>query len=138
MTRLDTMLRILKGLGMAIAITLGGMAVLAALVIFTPMSDGLLTTLNQLLKVVSIFFGALIAVGRGGEKGLAMGALVGLSYMVLGYLIYSIIDGAIAPAQQIALELLLSALIGAVSGVICANLKPGKRRSRFSRKLKPI
>lgn len=134
--RTETILRLLKGLGAAILITLGGMAVLAALVIFTPISDALLTVLNQLLKVASIFFGTLFAVGRGGERGFALGALVGLIYMVLGYLIYSIIDGVLAPAAQMSLEFLLGALIGAISGVIAANLRPRKRRSGLRRKLK--
>ncbi len=132
MNRSDTVFALLKGLGLAILITLGGMAILAALVILTPISDGLLTMLNQVLKVVAIFVGALAAVGRGGERGFAIGALVGLVYMVLGYLVYSIVDGMLAPAPQMALEFALGALIGAISGAIAANLKP-RHRMRHKR-----
>ncbi len=128
MSRGDTVFALLKGLGVAVLVTLMGMAVLAALVILTPISDGLLTVINQLLKVIAIFFGVLISVGRGGERGFAIGALVGLVYMVLGYLVYSIVDGMLAPAPQMALEFALGALIGAISGAIAANLRPGKHR----------
>lgn len=128
--RSDTIMKILKGLGITILATLVGMALLAALVILTPISDGLLAALNQVLKVVAIFLGALTAVGRGGERGFAIGALVGLVYMVLGYLIYSIIDGMLAPAGQMALEFALGALIGAICGAIAANLKPRRRKHR--------
>ncbi len=126
--RTETVLKILKGLGTAVLVTLLGMAILAALVIFTPVSDGWLTALNQVLKVAAIFAGVLLGVGRGGERGFATGALIGLVYMVLGYLIYSIIDGMLAPAGQMALEFLMGALIGAIAGIIVANLKPKKRK----------
>ena len=115
---------------MAILVTLVGMALIAALVILTPMPDGVLTTLNQLLKVAAIFLGTLSAVGRGGTNGFALGAVCGLLYMVLGYLVYSILDGMLAPAPQMAVEFLLSTLMGAVSGAIAANLSPKKRKRR--------
>ena len=134
--RVQTILSILKGLGVAVAITLLGMALLAAIVIFTPISDGALTALNQVLKVASVFFGVLCAVKRGGERGLALGALVGLLYMILGYAAYCMIDAALAPAGQMALEFAMGALIGAVSGVICANMKPRKRRSGLAKRAK--
>ena len=130
MTRSDMIFSILRGLGIAILCTLIGMAILAALVVLTPMPDHLLTMLNQLLKVIAIFFGTYCAVGRGGEKGFAVGALCGLLYMVFGYLTYSILDGMLAPAPQMAVEFCLSTLIGAVSGTITANLAPRKRKRR--------
>ena len=132
MFRHITFFAILKGLLIAIGITLLSMAVLAGLVISTPVPDRLLTTLNQLMKVVSIFCGAVCAVGWGGSKGFALGAVCGLLYMVMGYLIYSIVAHVMAPAPQMALEFLLGALIGALSGAIAANAKPVQRKVRKS------
>ena len=70
--RIARILNILKGLGAAIGVSLIGMAILAAVVVYLPISDGLLLGLNQALKVLSIGLGVLTAVGRGGSKGLSL------------------------------------------------------------------
>lgn len=129
-SRAQVVFALLRGLGVAVAITLGGMVLLTILVILTPLSDSALTALNQVLKVTALFFGAMTAVGRGGQRGFALGAVVGLLYMVLGYALYCLLDGQLAPAGQLALEFGIGALLGAISGSISANLKPAKKRPR--------
>lgn len=127
--RIETLLSIGKGLATAIVITLAGMAVFAAAIIFLPISDGALVVMNQVLKVVSIFAGTVMAVGLGGKRGFAYGAVVGLVYMVLGYALYCLLDGALVSPTQMVGEFLMGVVIGALSGAVVANLKPGKRKA---------
>ncbi len=130
--RRAVLLRAARGLGVAVLATLAGMALLAGAVMIGDVSDDALLALNQALKILSILLGALAAVGLGGRRGLALGALVGLLYMVLGYGLYCLLDGKLAPPALLASEFALGTLAGALSGALAANLKPlkSKRRAR--------
>lgn len=124
---------IVKGLLSAVALTIAGMAALALLVVYAQLSDGALTALNQILKLAAIFAGAWIAVGPGGEKGLAKGAVIGLVYIALGYGICALPDGAAADGAMLALEFAMGLLLGGVSGALIANLPARGARRRKSR-----
>ena len=119
---------ILKGVLLAAAVTLAGMLLLAAAVIYLDISDGVLTALNQVLKVISVLLGTRFAVGIGGERGFLTGAAVGLIYMIAGYALYWQLGGAVFSAASMLLEMLLGGAAGAVTGTICANLHPRARR----------
>ena len=84
--------------------------------------------LNQLAKVASIFAGAYFAVGPGGQRGFVTGAAVGFVYMVLGYGVYWAFHGSVSAPLVMLGEMLLGAVLGALSGAVVANLRPKKRR----------
>lgn len=132
--RIETVLTLLKGLVTAILITLGGMLLFSALVVFFPISDTLLLVMNQILKILSIFFGVWAAVGLGGRRGFAMGAAIGLSYMVLGYGLYCLLDRSMSPAIQMVGEFVMGIIIGALSGAVIANIRPSKHKRHNTRK----
>ena len=71
--RASALLSILKGLLAAAAVTLLGMALIAALVLTARLSDGVLTLLNQLLKALAVVLGVRAAVERGGNRGFFTG-----------------------------------------------------------------
>lgn len=126
----QTVMALVKGVAVAMLVTLSWMAVLALFVVRFGLSDSALTALNQVAKICSIFVGALLAIGRGGEKGFATGAAVGLMYMVLGYALYCLLDGALLSFGLLAGEFAMGALLGAISGAVVANLKPSSRKKR--------
>ena len=65
-SRMRIMGSILKGLLCAVALTLLLMVGVAALALGLRVSDGMLTALNQVMKLLSILLGVTVAVGRGG------------------------------------------------------------------------
>lgn len=121
------LIRVARGVLVASAVTLVGMAGFAALVIYAGLNESALTALNQALKLVSVALGTLFAVGIGGEKGLVTGALVGMLYILAGYGFYSLIDGSETRAAVIAIEELAGALAGGIAGAVSANLRPRRR-----------
>lgn len=127
--RMGILLSILKGLLIAAAVTLTGMLLIALLTVFTRISDRLLTTLNQLLKIISILIGVRAAVGRGGSRGFITGAVVALLYMILGYVLYVSLGGVHSVTLMLG-EMLMGSAVGAFTGAILANMRPKKRRSR--------
>lgn len=120
--RKEMAMRLLKGLITATGVTLIGMAILAALVVWARLSDEALRTGNQIVKAISVIVGTYVAVGPGGRSGLITGAIVGLVYMLLGYLLVGVLGGRVSLA--LAGETAMSALIGATSGVLTAQLPP--------------
>ena len=127
-TRKQAALAIVKGLLVAMVATLLMMTVLAALAIWLQISDGLLTALNQVMKLCSITLGVLAAVGRGGHRGFVTGMTVALLYMALGYAGYVGLGGSAFRTGEMLGELLIGAALGALVGAVLSNL-PERRRT---------
>ena len=130
--RAERCISLLRGLLSAVGVTIAGMAVLALLVVYAHLTDGALLSLNQTLKLVAIFVGTWTAVGRGGRMGFVLGAVIGLIYVSLGYGLCAMWEGMTITGMLLAVEFLLGALLGGVSGALIANLpaKSGRGRKR--------
>ncbi len=127
-TRGQAALALLKGLAVAVGVTLTLMAVVAALAVWLRLSDGLLTALNQVMKLCAILLGTLAAVGRGGHRGFVTGMTLALLYMALGYAGYVGLGGSAFRTGEMLGELLVGAAIGAAAGAVLSNL-PARRRA---------
>ena len=127
-SRMRIMGSILKGLLCAVALTLLLMVGVAALALGLRVSDGMLTALNQVMKLLSISLGVTVAVGRGGRRGFLTGMTVAMLYMAIGYACYVALGGNAFVATQMLGEILIGAALGAVSGAVLSNMPAGKRR----------
>lgn len=117
-------LRILKGLGTAILVTVAGVAVFALLMQWLRPAEGMVRIVNQVLKLVSIGAGVYVAVGRGCEGGLLKGALVGLLYMAAGVGMYALLSGQGASASAYLADLAMGVAAGGIIGMILSNISP--------------
>ena len=115
-------LRILKGLGTAILVTIAGVAVFALLMQWLRPAEGMVRIVNQVLKLVSVGAGVYVAVGRGCEGGLLKGALVGLLYMAIGVGVYTLLSGQSAPLNAYLADLGMGVAGGGIVGMILSNL----------------
>lgn len=130
-SRIQVLAGLAKGLLAAVGLTLVLMAAVAAAAVFLRVSDGLLTALNQMMKLAAILLGVRLAVGRGGERGFMTGMALAMLYMILGYLGYVLLGGSAFSAADMLGEILIGAAIGAAVGAVLANLPAkGRRRAR--------
>ncbi len=111
----------LKGLGVAVIVTLGGVALFALLMQWIRPSEGVVRAFNQILKLASIAAGVWTAVGRGGEGGLTRGALVGGAYMALGVALYALLSGQQAPATSYLADLGMGIAGGGIVGLLAGR-----------------
>jgi len=118
---------ILKGLLCAVTLTLLLMVGVAALALGVRISDGTLTVLNQLMKLLSILLGVSVAVGRGGQRGFLTGMTVAMLYMTIGYSCYVALGGNAFVLTQMLGEILIGAALGATAGAVLSNLPTGRR-----------
>lgn len=114
-------LRILKGLGAAILVTVAGVAVFALLMQWLRPAESMVRIVNQVLKLVSIGVGVYVAVGRGCEGGLIKGALVGLLYMAAGVGAYALLSGQGAPISAYLADLGMGIAGGGIVGMLLSN-----------------
>ena len=115
-------LRLVKGLGAALLVTVAGVAVFALLMQWIRPSDSLVRLINQLLKLASVGTGVYVAVGRGCEGGLLRGAAVGLVYMAIGVGMYALLSGQSASLSAYAADLAMGVASGGLIGMILSNM----------------
>lgn len=117
-------LRLIRGLGAALLVTLIGVAVFALTMQWIRPSESVVRIFNQVLKLAAIGAGVWIAVGRGQEGGLLKGAVLGLVYMALGVAIYALLSGQGAPVTAYLADLGMGVAGGGIIGMILSNISP--------------
>ena len=128
-SRKNTVLSLLKGLLAAVGLTLAMMAAVAALAVGLRISDGLILALNQVMKLSAIVLGALVAIGRGGQRGFFTGMALAMLYMALGYAMAVGLGGSAFAVTGMLGEILVGAALGGIFGAVLANL-PTRRAAR--------
>ncbi len=109
---------ICKGVLTAVVITLLFILGFALVVQLAGLNNNVITPVMQVVKVICIFVAVAIAIKPAKRKGWLYGALVGLLYMILTFLIFSLIDGKFNVGLNAFSDLLFQSLVGLVSGVI--------------------
>ena len=107
-----------KGVLCAVIVTLLFILGFALVVQLSGISNRAITPVMQVVKVVCIFVAVAIALKPAKSKGWLYGALVGVLYMVVTFLIFSLLDGKFVIGLSALTDLLFQGLVGLVSGVI--------------------
>ena len=115
-------LRLLKGLLVAIGVTVAGVAIFALSMQWLRPAEGVVRIINQVLKLISIGAGVYAAVGRGCEGGLLKGALVGLLYMGIGVGMYALLSGQSASLSAYLADLGMGVAGGGIVGMLLSNM----------------
>lgn len=126
-SRRSAALSLARGLLAAIGLTLALMAIVAALAVWARLSDGLITALNQGMKLASILLGATVAIGRGGQRGFFTGMTLAMLYMALGYGGCVLLGGSGFVPMEMLGEILVGAAVGAIAGAVLSNMNPKRR-----------
>ncbi len=122
-TKKSGFLQILKGAIFAVSISLVGILLFALLIKFTNLNEKWILPINQVIKIVSIFFGIMLAFNRGTNKGFLKGMLIGFIYTVLAYVVFSILARQFSFTLNSITDMIFGAIIGGISGIIVINIK---------------
>lgn len=124
-TEKSAIFAVLRGVLVAAAITVIGVAVFALILNWWNASDRAITAINQVVKFVSILAGVTTAM-RAGESGGAMrGACVGLLYMALGIVCYALMMGQSPQLTAYLADLGMGLAAGGLFGMILTSRKTG-------------
>lgn len=111
-------LPVVRGVLLAVALTAGLVAVFALLISLFTFSDSAVRAVNQLIKLLAIFFGARSAVRPGSHRAIVRGAAVGLLYMAAGVLVYALLTGQPVSAYAYLADLAMGVAAGGLVGML--------------------
>ena len=116
-------LNICKGAVVALCVAMVLILAFAFIIKWTSLDANVINPINQVIKVISIFFGVAIALKSTEGNNLAKGAIVGALFSALAYLLFSILDGAFIFDMGVIWDLAFSSVIGLISAFIVNYLK---------------
>lgn len=116
---------IFKGVLFSVIISLIAVIIFAVIVKFANLSQKAVQIVNIFLKIVSIFFGTLLAI-RSGRQGLFKGSVIGLFFILISYLIFSLINGSFAVNPLTAFDIIFCLVAGLLSGIFTVNVRKNR------------
>lgn len=123
LNRKNKIFNIISGTIVAVCITLILILAFAFIIKLTNLSDNFIFPINQIIKIISLFFGVLISLKKSNEKGFVKGILIGITYFVLNFIVFSILQGDWSLELNHLYDLLLTSLMGGLIGIIAVNIR---------------
>lgn len=99
--------------------------IFALILRWASLPDTVITPVNYVIKFLSLFLGIMIGF-KHRKNGILKGAIVGLTFMLLSWLIFTAMDG-FKSVNFRPLDLVFLTLGGGIIGIIKVNLKGLKR-----------
>lgn len=99
--------------------------IFAIIIRFASVENSVIMPVNIAIKILSILIGTMIGI-KTPQNGILKGALNGLFFMLLTFLIFSALNG-FKDVTFSWIDLITLPVAGAISGIIAVNLKSRKR-----------
>ncbi len=112
-----------KGIVIAVIISLGLVMLFAVILKGFALPDNVIAPITMVIKAISVVFGSFVAVKKGSSKGLVKGASFGTVYIVVAFLLFSILSGSFDIGLSSVLDLISAAACGGIVGIIKVNKK---------------
>ncbi len=121
-TKGGVIIELIKAVIIAIIVSLAGILLAALIIKLFSIKSGVIPVINQVIKGVSILVGCLIAFKTKHNSWLK-GLVVGLVYVVLAFVIFSLLAGGFKWGINLLNDITLSAVSGLASGIIASFKK---------------
>lgn len=118
----ENLIRIIKGSGIALGITILLLFIFAILLTYTNIQENTMITVVIIITAVSILIGSSLSTLRIKKNGLLNGALVGVIYISLIYIISSLTGSGFSLNIMSVIMLVSSIIAGMIGGIIGVNL----------------
>ena len=110
----------IKACVISLIITLVLILVFALILKFTSVPNSAIAPINMMIKAISVAIGAIILT-RNGERGMIRGAILGLIFSIVSFVVFSIMVGSFSINIGLVADIAFSAIVGAVVGIISVN-----------------
>ena len=118
----ENLIRIIKGSGIALGITILSLFIFAILLTYTNIQENTMIPVVIIITAVSILIGSSLSTLRIKKNGLLNGALVGVIYILLIYIISSLTGSGFSLNIMSFIMLVSSIIAGMIGGIIGVNL----------------
>lgn len=126
----------LKGTLISMVFTVAVTLLFALVIKETGMKDNAIGIINQVVKIGGILLATFFAVKGLQEKQWLAGGMAGILFILVSYLIFSLIEGMFGNVAVLFSNLLMGLVVGLVFAIIIANFF-GKRTGAKSRPGRP-
>ena len=118
-----SMLAIARGAVVALCVAMFLILIFAFVVKWMSLSEGVITAVNQIIKIVSIFFGVVACSKKTSGKTLYKGMLVGLLFSVLSFLLFSALNQTFNFDLKVILDMVFATAIGLICSIVVDILR---------------
>ena len=118
----ENLIRIIKGSGIALGITILSLFIFAILLTYINIQENTMIPVVIIITAVSILIGSSLSTLRIKKNGLLNGALVGVIYILLIYIISSLTGSGFSLNIMSVIMLVSSIVAGMIGGIIGVNL----------------
>ena len=116
-------MKIIKGVGISIIITLIGLTAFSLLLVYTNLSENLIQPVVIVITAISIFLGSFLVNRKKESKGILNGAIIGILYIAIIYTISSIVNNMDFSLNFGSIIMIAIGIIGgAIGGIIGVNV----------------
>ena len=122
MERKNRIITIGKSVLTAYLITLILTLIYSIILAYTSVSESTIPTCMFVINILSVFIASSIAVIKIKENGLKTGGLIGLTYVLIMYLLSSITSSGFALTSYAISTIIFNILLGMVGGIIGVNI----------------
>lgn len=90
---------------------------------FVDLNSNMISIIDQIIKILSIFVAVLTLNKLNGDGLLIKGILTGAIYAVITFIVFSLLNGGINLSVAIFSDIIFSALVGGVAGILINIIK---------------
>ena len=119
--RIIAVKQIIKGALFSVFCTVIGVLIFALIIKIANLGEGVIKTVNQFIKIVSLFLGASFSIKE--NKGLIKGLILGGFYALIVSLVFRLLGGGYSTFLSFILDFIFCLLVGAIFGIILINTK---------------
>lgn len=112
---------VMKGALFAIIVSLVSILIFAIIIKVAYLNSGVIKAVNQFIKILSVFLACTFCLGN--RAGLVGGALIGLIFTLVTYLLFALFLGQANFGLTFIVEIIFMIVIGSIAGIISVNLK---------------
>lgn len=117
----NSAIRILKGLIISFIVTLVSILIFSIILTYSNISEKIIPIVIIILTFISILIGTIIGVRKISKNGMLNGAIIGGIYVVLLYLISSLLNTGFAFNTYTILMIIAGIVSGIIGGIIGVN-----------------
>ena len=127
---LKIMIPALKSSIMAMIFTITAILVFALIVKSTEMDINAIIIINEIIKIAGIVVASLFAAKDPRAKTVLSGGVAGLLYIIIGFFVFSIIQGSLGDMVTMFTDVMMGVLIGFAVGLIVSRILKAKNEKK--------
>lgn len=120
---MKSFINILKGTMISIVATLVLLFVFATVLTYTNVGENIIPAGIIVITAISLLIGSSLASRKIRKNGLANGAIIGMAYLSIIYLISSIIEGSFNMNLKSIIMIVVGIIFGIIGGIVGVNIK---------------